>query len=237
MNLDLLKDALPALDLPADEETISRFEKYRSLVLSWNDKVNLTGIKDPIEFEKKHFIDSLLCAKYPAFLNAVKIVDVGTGAGFPGLPLAICFPDKEFVLVDSQQKKLTILSEIIDTLGVKNARTIHGRAEDLANNPKHRERYDLCLSRAVADLSVLSEYCMPFVKVGGYFAAYKTLSAEEEIKRSENAIGLLGGKIREATAVKMPGASLDHQIIWIEKTAATPEKYPRKAGTPEKSPL
>ena len=239
--MQTLKSALEYLKLPADEATCERFRLYRELVLAWNEKVNLTAIRDPEAFERKHFVDSLLCAASPAFHEAKTVIDIGTGAGFPGVPLAICFPEKHFVLVDSLGKRIRILGEMTAAIGLKNVTAIHARAEDLARDPAHRERYDLCVSRAVADLAVLAEYCLPFVKKGGSFAAYKSLSADEEIERSKKAIGYLGGVIAEALAeskkVNVPGADPEHGIVWIRKTGETPKKFPRKAGTPGKEPL
>jgi 16S rRNA (guanine527-N7)-methyltransferase len=232
-----LKKAMTQLGIKYDDETIEQFQTYRELVLSWNEKLNLTAIKDPEDFEIKHFVDSLLCCGYPAFNQAKKMIDVGTGAGFPGMPLAICFPQKEFVLVDSTNKKIKILNEIIETLNLSNVSTIHARAEDLAREKLHRERYDLCLSRAVANLALLSEYCLPFVKVNGHFAAYKALNSEEEIEASHKALQVLGGKLEARTTVAVDGVELNHQILWIKKSKATPANYPRKAGIPVKSPI
>jgi 16S rRNA (guanine527-N7)-methyltransferase len=235
--MNYLKRTMTQLGIKYNDETIEQFQTYRELVLSWNEKLNLTAIKDPDDFEIKHFVDSLLCCGYPAFNQANKMIDVGTGAGFPGMPLAICFPQKEFILVDSTNKKIKILNEIIETLKLSNVSTIHARAEDLAREKLHRERYDLCLSRAVANLALLSEYCLPFVKVNGYFAAYKALNSEEEIEASHKALQILGGKLETQTTVAVDGVELNHQILWIKKSKATPANYPRKAGIPVKSPI
>ncbi|MBE6037522.1 MAG: 16S rRNA (guanine(527)-N(7))-methyltransferase RsmG [Clostridiales bacterium] len=231
-----LAKALDAMGVPYTEKTLEQFREYRRLVLEWNEKVNLTAIKDPEEFERKHFVDSVMAAQHPAFRKAQKIIDVGTGGGFPGVPLAILFPEKEFVLMDSLAKRIRIVEEMTAAIGLTNVKGVHGRAEDLGHAPEHREAYDLCCSRAVAALPVLAEYCLPFVKVGGWFAPYKTGASRQEVEESRKALAILGGRFKEETG---PAIELteDHRIFWIAKESKTGSKYPRKAGTPAKNPL
>ena len=169
--------------------------------------------------------------------EADRIIDVGTGAGFPGIPLALVFPDKQFVLMDSLNKRLKIIDELTGELGIANVRTLHGRAEDLARMKEHREQYDLCVSRAVANLAILSEYTLPFLKVGGTLLAYKGPEALQEIQSSGNAVRTLGGILSEERRVTIPGLESSHVILIINKIKHTPESYPRKAGTPAKEPL
>lgn len=237
MALIYLRKALDQLEVPFSRENEEKFEMFRRLVLEWNQKVNLTAITDPNQFELKHFVDSILISGEAPMKESSNICDVGTGAGFPGIPLAILFSEKNFCLIDSLQKRLRIVEEICKELNLNNVTLCHGRAEELGRQAKHREQYDLCVSRAVADLSILAEYCIPLVKVGGRFASYKTVDRSDELLRAEPAITLLGGRLEEATPFKLDGMELNHQIIWIKKEVKTLPKYPRKAGTPAKNPL
>lgn len=234
---NLLERAFIDLKIRYDQKTLQKFETYMQLVLDWNQKVNLTSITNEREFVIKHFVDSILCAELPALAKAKTIIDIGTGAGFPGIPLALIYPDIKFVLMDSVNKKLIIVKEILTKLGLKNVTLIHGRAEDLGHQKQHREHYDICVSRAVARLQVLSEYCLPFVKKEGYFIAYKGREIKQELADSLKAINILGGEIDEISLFNMNDLEMAHQIIYIKKVADTPEKYPRKAGTPQKEPL
>lgn len=235
--MEILRNAMSILGIDVDNGKIDVFKKYRDLVIDRNTKVNLTAITDPKDFEIKHFVDSILAAAFSGFKDAGNVIDIGTGAGFPGLPLAICFPDKQFVLVDSLNKRIRIINEIIDILDINNAIALHGRAEDLANKAEHRDKYDICVSRAVAELSVLAEYCLPFVRTGGFFGAYKTLEALKELQNSNKALKQLGGCYHVATKVNLNGVETNHQILWIKKVSRTPAKFPRKAGMPSKEPL
>ncbi len=232
-----LIDALEDLGLSYDNDTIFRFRRYMELILEWNEKVNLTSIKDETEFVKKHFVDSISICRFPQINETQSVIDVGTGAGFPGIPLAILFPEKRFLLMDSLNKRIKIIQEISKEIGLSNVAFCHGRAEEMAQSREYRENFDLCVSRAVANLAVLSEYCIPFVKVGGRFAAYKTGAAETELKDSLHAIEVLGGQLEENRSVQIKGYDLDHRIIFIKKIKKTPAKYPRKSGTPAKEPL
>lgn len=232
-----LTDALEDMGLPYGEETLYQFRRYMELILEWNEKVNLTSITEASEFIKKHFVDSISICGFSRMKEARTVIDVGTGAGFPGIPLAILFPEKNFLLLDSLNKRIKIIDEISREIGIKNVTFLHGRAEELAQSRDYREAFDLCVSRAVANLAVLSEYCIPFVKVGGSFAAYKTGAAEAELKESLHAIGLLGGQLETTETVHIKGYDLDHRIIFIKKIKNTPAKYPRKSGTPAKEPL
>lgn len=231
--MKLLQEALDQLQISYQPEMIHQFARYRDLVLEWNEQVNLTAIKDPDEFVKRHYIDSVLICQELVFQRAKRVIDVGTGAGFPGVPLAILYPEKEFILMDSLNKRIKILEQMVAEIGLNNVKLVHGRAEDLAQQPDYREKFDLCVSRAVAKLSVLSEYCLPFVKVGGTFGAYKSRNAEEEIQEGLAAIEILGGQLTKMAH----SPAFDHQILLIQKKRSTLAKYPRKAGTPEKSPL
>lgn len=235
--MELLINVLKKLELPYDDDTIYNFQRYMELILEWNEKVNLTAITEKEEFIKRHFIDSLACCELEQFKKAKKIIDVGTGAGFPGIPLAIVNQNKEFLLMDSLNKRIKIIDDISKEIGITNVTFCHGRAEDLAQKKEYREQYDFCVSRAVANLAVLSEYCLPFVKIGGWFAAYKSNKAEEEIQSSLKAIELLGGEFQHTEAFKVSGFDLEHNIVLIKKIKKTLTKYPRKAGTPAKEPL
>lgn len=200
-----------------------QFSGYMDEILRLNTQINLTAITDRDEFIRKHYIDSLLCADMEEFKNASSVIDVGTGGGFPGVPLAIAFPDKDFVLIDSLNKRIKIINELCESLGILNVKAIHGRAEELARRKDMREKFDLCVSRAVANMSTLSEYCIPFVKVGGSFIAYKGPDCREELDEASNAIKLLGGeKIREERP-EIPGVDFDHRLIVIKKKKYTVE--------------
>lgn len=232
-----LEKALNELGIQYTENMISQFEGYRNGVIEWNEKVNLTAITDPQEFVVKHFIDSVLCVGFDEYKAAKKVIDVGTGAGFPGIPLAILSDDKEFTLMDSLNKRLKIIDELSEGIGLTNVQTVHARAEELARNKAHREKYDICVSRAVANLTTLSEYCLPFIKVGGYLLAYKGPDAEAELADAKKAISILGGQVEKMEKAQLDDFGLDHRIIFIKKVKNTPAKYPRKAGTPSKEPL
>ena len=219
------------------EEKNAILEKYMEGILAWNEKVNLTNITDPAEFRIKHNADSLMCVDFPEFLDAETVIDVGTGGGFPGIPLAVYAPEKHFTLLDSLNKRLKIIDELAGELGIKNITLVHGRAEDAARAKEHREKYDLCVSRAVSNLATLSEYCLPFIKVGGYLLAYKGPGAEEEVKEAAKALKTLGGSLVDIRETSMEEYGLDHRILVIKKVRNTPKAYPRKAGTPLKEPL
>lgn len=212
-----------------------RFERLARLALEWNEKINITAIKDPADFMDKNIIDSLTLCGLPQLAAAGRVLDLGTGGGYPGLPLAMACPDKDFVLVDSVGKKLKVIDSICLELGISNVSTVHGRAEDLAFDPAYREGFDLVTSRAVAALPVLCEYCLPFVKKGGWLAAYKTEAAAQEIDAGRRAIKILGGGAAETAKDGIEGSG--HIFVFIQKISLTPKAYPRKAGTPVKQPL
>ncbi len=235
--MEKLVNALKVLGYEPSEQLISSFELYMQRVLEWNEHVNLTAIRERDEFIKKHFIDSLCCIADDRWKRAKTIIDVGTGAGFPGLPLALVSPEKKFLLVDSLNKRIRILDEIIAELGLLHVTALHGRAEELARQKQYRQKFDVCVSRAVSRLSVLSEYCLPFVKTGGYLIAYKGPDAENEILEANNALQQLGGAVEEICETHMEEYGVSHKILYIKKEKMTPAKYPRKAGTPEKQPL
>ncbi len=233
-----LTEALECLGIEYTDDIIVKFQRYMELVLEWNEKVNLTSITEPEEFIRKHYVDSIAICSFDQMKNANRIIDVGTGGGFPGVPLAILYPDKQFLLMDSLNKRIKIIDEISREIGLKNVTVCHGRAEDLAQKKIYREQFDLCVSRAVANLAVLSEYCLPFVKVGGAFAAYKSgATLDEELKESLTAIHKLGGQVEDNKPVQIRGFDLDHRILFIKKVKMTQAQYPRKAGTPAKEPL
>lgn len=228
-----LRTFIEQLHIANPEEKEEQLTKYMEGILEWNEKVNLTAITDRDEFIQKHFIDSLLCAETFEFTASSSICDIGTGGGFPGVPLAICYPDKQFILMDSLEKRLKIVRQLCDEIGVENVQVVHGRAEELAKQKDYREQFDLCVSRAVANMRVLSEYCLPFVKAGGCFIAYKGPDCQSEIDDARKAIQILGGGEPEIRSL----SHLDHSLVLISKVSNTPQAYPRKAGTPAKKPL
>lgn len=230
------------INIEISDDQINCFEKYYELLIEKNKVMNLTAITDKEDVIVKHFIDSIALIPYLLdkginINNELKIIDIGTGAGFPGLPLKIMMPDVKFTLLDSLNKRVSFLNEVIDELKLKDIEALHGRAEDYASDNKYREKYDICVSRAVANLSTLSEYCIPFVKEDGFFISYKAGESEEEINNSKNAIKILGGKINKVEEFVLPGTDVSRVFVFIRKLELTDKKYPRKAGVPAKKPL
>ena len=233
----LLEDCLEKLNISISEDQKSKFNCYCSILLEKNKVMNLTRITDEREIIIKHFVDSLMICKAIDMNNVEKLIDVGTGAGFPGIPIKIMWPNIKVTLLDSLEKRVEFLKEVTEELGIENVEAIHGRAEDFGQDDNYREQYDLCVSRAVSNLSTLSEYCIPFVKEQGLFISYKAEGSDEEIKESENAIETLGGNIERIVKEKLPGEDINRKFVVIRKTKHTDSKYPRKAGKPSKKPL
>lgn len=233
----VFQEDLDHFSLHLTENQIAQFVRYYELLTEWNSFMNLTGITEYDEVMKKHFIDSLSLVKICDISDSCKVIDVGTGAGFPGLALKIAFPQMEVTLLDSLNKRIQFLNAVIDDLKLEKVTTLHGRAEDYARPGQLREQFDLCVSRAVANLSSLSEYCLPFVKVGGCFVAYKSEKLSEELTASKNAVFLLGGKFEKNEEFTLPNSDIFRSLVCIRKVQSTPKKYPRKAGIPTKEPI
>jgi len=235
----LMQQGLEDFSIHLSDKQIKQFYEYYELLIKWNEKINLTAITKMEEVVKKHFIDSL------SLVNAVPkeqfrkmtLLDLGTGAGFPGIPVKIAFPEIKITLLDSLKKRTIFLKEVINTLELRDIDTVHGRAEDWGKETAYREQFDLCVSRAVANLSVLSEYCIPFVKLGGYFIPYKSGNVQEEIDQAGEALKLLGGKMEAVVQFKLPDSDIERTLIKIKKIKKTVKTYPRKAGIPGKAPL
>ena len=226
---------LKELNIELSDLQLEQFYEYMNILVEWNKFMNLTGITEPEEIITKHFIDSLTILDKINKNDA--IIDVGTGAGFPGIPIKIAFPNTKIVLLDSLNKRIKFLNEVIEKLQLKDIETIHGRAEDYGRNKKHREHYDVAIARAVAPLNILLEYLMPFTKVKGKCICMKGSNTEEEISNSKNAIKVLGGELIETEEFYIPNTDIKRKIIQINKTKEINNKYPRKAGTPSKDPL
>jgi len=228
---------LEKLGIILSERQIEQFLKYYEMLVEWNQMINLTAITEYEDVMKKHFVDSVSLIKAYDVSKESTVIDVGTGAGFPGLALKIAFPEMKVTLLDSLNKRIQFLNAVIEELGLSKVEAVHGRAEDFAKQGRLRESFDLCVSRAVANLSTLSEYCLPFVRVGGQFISYKSEKIAEEMKTAENAILLLGGNISRQIEFMLPDSDIYRNLFVIDKVKETPKKFPRKAGLPGKEPL
>lgn len=234
---ELMKTASNDVGLEFTELQYEQFIKYMRLLQEWNEKINLTAITEDEEVIKKHFIDCIKSFKSEPIRKAKAIIDVGTGAGFPGLPIAIMNQNVKVTLLDSLNKRINFLNLVVKELGLKNVITIHSRAEDGARKPELREKFDVATSRAVANMAVLSEFCMPYVKKGGYFVALKGPAIDEELENGKKAIKILGGELKEIIEISIEETDLKHNIVEIKKINMCPKAYPRKAGTVNKKPL
>lgn len=235
--MDNFKRKASALGIDLSEKQLEQFKKYYDMLIEKNKVMNLTAITQWEEVIDKHFIDSISLIKATDVSGDKYVLDLGCGAGFPGIPLKIAFPNLKIVLLDSLNKRILFLKEVIEELGLENIEALHGRAEDYARKPEYREQFDYCVSRAVANLTSLSEYCIPYVKEGGSFISYKSGKVKEEVKEVKKALYLLGGKMEDMISFKLPETDMERNFVIIKKEKKTPKKYPRKAGIPTKEPL
>lgn len=233
----LLIESSMELGVELDEKKISCFIRYMELLKEWNQKINLTAITEDEEIVKKHFVDSISILQSGVIKEQMSIIDVGTGAGFPGIPMKIIMPSLNITLLDSLNKRIIYLNDVISQLQLEGIKTVHARAEELSRNKEHREKYDIAVARAVANLNMLTEYCLPYVKTGGYFIAMKGPSVNEEIEGARNAIGTLGGKLEKVIDINLPGEDMNHKLVLVKKEKHTGEKYPRKYSQIEKKPI
>lgn len=235
-NIELLKNGIKSFNIEPTEDIINKFVIYKDMLIEWNQKINLTNITDEKEILVKHFLDSISCIQSGIDMRYKKVIDVGTGAGFPGIPLKIVMPEMELTLLDSLNKRVVFLTELMKELDLE-CEIIHGRAEDYGRKTEYREKYDVVLSRAVARMEVLSEYTIPFTKVGGYVLCQKGPAVFEELKEAQKSIQVLGGKLKDVISTRLYNSDLTHYVTIIEKCGVCPGKYPRKAGIVEKNPI
>lgn len=236
-NRELLRKGLIDFKIDVDDNMLDRFEKYREVLVEYNKYMNLTGITEQRDVYIKHFLDSVAIFENGYIMDDISIIDVGTGAGFPGIPYKICNPNIKLTLLDSLKKRINFLKEVGSSIGFEDIEYIHGRAEDFGQNLNYREKYDIATARAVASLPVLLELCVPYIKVGGFFICLKGPNVENEIEESKNAMKILGVKLVEKIDVQLPDEELKHNILVFKKLEKTTKKYPRKAGKPSKNPL
>lgn len=236
-DLTILEKGCEELGIELTERQKEQYLLFYEYLIEKNKVMNLTGITEFEEVLTKHFLDSLACVKAIDIKNVKNVIDIGTGAGFPGVPLKIAFPHLEACLLDSLNKRVNFLEEAFALLHLENISAIHGRAEEFAKNKTYREKYDLCVSRAVSNLATLSEYCLPYVKTGGCFISYKSGKVQEEAEQAEKAIKILGGRVKDIVYFNLPDSEIERSLVVIEKIKSTPGRYPRKAGTPLKEPL
>lgn len=236
---EFLKEKMKEAGYELTEKQVWQFMAYYEFLIEWNQKMNLTAITEFEDVVAKHFVDSVMIGKKFSWKPdaSFKMMDLGTGAGFPGIPIKIMYPEVEVLLMDSLNKRIRFLEEVIGKLQLEKISTLHARAEELGRKEDYREQFDLCVSRAVAQLSSLAEFCLPFVKKGGCFISYKGGNVEEELSKAKNAIAVLGGKAGRIEKFLLPGSDMERSLICIEKKKETPKKYPRQGGKPLKEPL
>lgn len=237
MNEEQFIQALKEQGIELSEKQIQQFHRYFEILVEWNEKMNLTAITDEPSVYLKHFYDSISASFHFDFTKVTTVCDVGAGAGFPSLPIKICYPHLHITIVDSLNKRIQFLNHLSDEIGLDHVEFVHARAEEFGQNPQYREKFELVTARAVARLSVLSELCLPLVKEGGQFLALKAASGDDELKDAKKAITVLGGKLVHHVAFELPVEESERTIYVFDKVKATPKKYPRKPGTPNKSPI
>lgn len=232
-----IKTEFSKIQIELSDKQTAQFEQYYEMLIAKNEVMNLTAITEFEEVVQKHFIDSVMIKDLRIPIEGERWIDVGTGAGFPGIPLKIVFPQLKVTLLDSLNKRVKFLQEVVNALGLEHVEAVHGRAEEFAKKAEYREQFDCCVSRAVANLASLSEYCLPFVKVGGAFVPYKSGKIQEEIEAAGRAVEILGGTVQEMKEFVLPGTDMYRCLLEIEKVKSTEKRYPRKAGIPTKEPL